>query len=108
MLGYPEELPPTGASYVCSGLSSGSQTGAVKVEGDLDAAIHSGAVETAGAPFEYVDPFDQFDGHQLCSDDPYFYADVSTLKYSYHPDAEGQQAYAQAVYSYMADHPTAP
>jgi hypothetical protein len=108
VLGYPEELPPTGASQICSGVGAASQTGAEQVEGDLNAAI-AAAVSSYGAPFEYVDPYDQFEGHQLCSSDPYFNGlNLIHQSYSYHPNGQGQQAYARAVETYLADHPTAP
>ncbi len=109
VLGYPDVLPPTGAPYICSTLKARDQTAAQKVEGDLNAAIVA-AVKTADASkanvsFEYVDPFIQFDGHELCSPHPYFRGLSRTTRYSYHPNAAGQQAYARAVKAYLVKHP---
>ncbi len=107
VLGYPHEIPAAGAPWSCSSLLSADQTAAVQVESDLNTAI-AAAVTTAGAPFEYVDPWDQFSGHQLCSADPYFRGLSSPTTYSYHPNAAGQAAYAEAVETYLANNPSAP
>jgi hypothetical protein len=71
----------------------------------LNSAIAT-AVSTAGSPFEYVDPFDQFTGHELCSSVSYFNgADAFHPGYSYHPNSQGQAAYANAVETYLTNHP---
>jgi len=108
VLGYPEELPPAGAGYVCTGMTAASQTGAQKVEGDLNADIVA-AVKAAGRPFEHADPYVPFEGHQLCSLHPYFNGLVKTHgSYSYNPNVTGQIAYGQAIETYLAKHPAAP
>jgi Tol biopolymer transport system component len=114
VLGYPEILPPTTASYSCTGLSSGSQTAAKQVEVDLNSAILE-AVADAGSPFEFVaadGTNSPFNGHQLCASDPYFhsvnwvdtYSGVTfgDISYSYHPNAEGQAAYMRLVMQYLS------
>jgi len=118
VIGYPQEIPAAGAPWLnpCSAIDNPDQTAAVQVESGLNTAIHS-AVTSAdttydqspyNVSFEYVDPWDQFSGHQLCGYDPYFNGPSIPVGYSYHPNAEGQAAYSVAVETYLANHPTAP
>lgn len=116
VLGYPRLLPLTSSSFTCSDLSSGSRSGAMQVETDLNGAI-SAAVTSAGSPFEFVDAdavldnvrVSPFAGHELCSSDPDFNAaNALHPEYSYHPNAAGQVAYATLVTQYLSNNPTAP
>ncbi len=114
VVGYPNILPATDVGWPnsCAGdLTTASQDAAKTVESDINAAV-SGAVSTYGAPFEFVDANadgSPFIGHTLCSDDGYFNdVDVDHPKYSFHPNAEGQAAYAALINEYLASNPTAP
>jgi hypothetical protein len=111
--GYPRILPPTGASFTCSELTSGSRSGAMQVESDLNSAI-SAAVATAGGSFEFVDAdatvggvrVSPFAGHELCSEDQYFTPlDTGNPEYSYHPNEAGQTAYAELFLDYLDANP---
>jgi Tol biopolymer transport system component len=113
VVGYPNILPATDVGWpnACAGdLTTASQDAAKTVESDINSAI-STAVSTYGAPFEFVDANadgSPFTGHTLCSDDGYF-NDVSVPpKYSFHPNAEGQAAYAALINEYLRDNPTPP
>ena len=108
VLGYPDPLPPSSDS--CDGVSPDSSTGAQTILGDLNSAIDAAvtSADVDGKPFEYVDPYDQFEGHDLCSEDSYFNGIEFILKYSLHPNVYGQEAYVQAVEAYLRAHPSAP
>lgn len=105
VLGYPYIMPDSGS---CSFLSSGEQTAATNVQTDLNGAIEE-AVTDAGSHFEYVDPNatgSPFDGHQLCTSQPYFNGLVAPdTEYSFHPNADGHTAYAKVVTDYLIAHP---
>ena len=78
----------------------------------LDAVIQQAA---AAAGAHYVDPNPEFDGHQLCGGgDDYFISALhsvtggSSWTNSFHPTAEGQQAYAAAFNGWLAANGTGP
>jgi lysophospholipase L1-like esterase len=57
------------------------------------------AVKTSGSGAEYVSMGDRFSGHDVCQEfDPWFNGGrISPRVYSFHPNAEGQEAMAEAV-----------
>jgi hypothetical protein len=110
VLGYPQLMAldePT-----CEWLDTDEQTASRQVVIDLNSAI-SEAVVTAGEPFEYVTPETVIDnlrtgpfvGHELCTEDSYFNGLTVPFGYSYHPNEEGQAAYAELVSDYLANNP---
>jgi len=63
------------------------------------------AVEGSGSGAEYVSMGDRFDGHDVCQEfDPWFNgANIVNVAYSFHPNAEGQAAMAEAVLSHLGE-----
>ncbi|MCK2215238.1 GDSL-type esterase/lipase family protein [Actinomadura sp. ATCC 31491] len=69
-----------------------------KMNGVIAAAV--ARARQQGAAISFVDPVPAFTGHAICDDDPYVRAvDVTTDGASYHPNPEGQRAYAALVQS---------
>lgn len=83
----------------------------------IDGVVDSGnaeiaaAVETArqhGGHVFYVNVADDFKGHEICGDHPWLYGlklsfheGINLAKGSYHPNREGQTAYARAIAGFL-------
>jgi hypothetical protein len=101
VLGYPYVTPPFGT--LCDsaiGLSDSEEQAARDVADKLNIAVEA-AVQTAGPSFHFVNPnsgLGLFGGHEICTSDPYFFGlNITNRAYSFHPNAEGQAAYAQTL-----------
>lgn len=83
--------------HLTYGVSQSEMT-AINSAGDSLDAIISGAVKTAsgqGIDVQAVDTRPGFAGHEVCSAAPWFNGlDVSNQVYSFHPNALGQQEFA--------------
>lgn len=114
VLGYPRMLPygeSEGSS--CLYLTGDEPSAVADVETGLNTAI-SAAVDRAGASFEFVDAdavynnlrISPFAGHELCSSGSFFNGlDVWNQEYSFHPNEEGQEAYAQLIVQHLSNNP---
>ncbi len=94
VLGYPEfyDLGQTGCGDF---LDAGKQAMLDAASAKLDAAIAAATHTVRG--LGYRDVRAEFRGHQLCDADPWVHGlDLSDINSSYHPTAEGQQAYLAA------------
>jgi PKD repeat protein len=71
---------------------------------ELNSIIAYEALVVAGV--EYVDVSNAFSGHELCAGSSYMNAiDLrAPTKYSFHPNADGQNAFYQTVLSYLQTH----
>lgn len=94
VLGYPEFYDLRQTS--CTDILDASKQAMLDAAADkLDAAIARATHTVRG--FDYRDVRAEFRGHQLCDADPWLHGlDVTDLDSSYHPTAEGQQAYLAA------------
>lgn len=94
VMGYPEfyDVSQTGCSDI---LDATKQAMLNDASAKLDAAIARATRDFRG--FTYRDVRAEFRGHQLCDADPWVHGlDFSDLSASYHPTAEGQEAYLAA------------
>jgi DNA-binding beta-propeller fold protein YncE/lysophospholipase L1-like esterase len=100
VLGYPGIFPSEGHCY---SIGSGELRWFQRVGDALDAAIKS-QVQLASnwrdddPEISFLDVGSSFRGHEACSDDPWVNGlDVLHPPYSFHPNARGQTALAEAV-----------
>lgn len=102
VVGYPQVAPPTGTE--CSGFTDSEKVAARDLDLTLNDAIED-AVARADSGFTYVDPNaigSPFVDHELCTEDPYFLGfNFFEHRFTFHPNAEGQQAYADLIASYL-------
>lgn len=105
VIGYPQVVPAS--SYVsCGGFTfTNSEQDAARAIGTaLNSAIED-AVSRAGTGFTYVDPSatgSPFLGNELCTSTPYFFGvNILEQRFSFHPNADGQEAYATLINSYL-------
>jgi hypothetical protein len=104
VVGYPQVVPAS--SYVsCGGwvFTNSEQDAARAIGTALNSAI-SAAVSRAGSGFTYIDPEasgSPFLGHELCTTNPYFNGVSTPGAFSFHPNAGGEQAYADLIASYF-------
>ena len=115
ILGYPRLMPYAANEGVnCWYLDSDENYAVKNVQQGLNAAISS-AVSRAGSSFEFVNAdanlnnlrISPFAGHELCQSGEYFNGLVlpPNEKYSFHPNEDGQKAYAQLITDYLANNP---
>lgn len=103
VVGYPVMLSSFSFPSDCNLLTPASVGAAEYITAKLNLAIMH-AVSQAGAPFVWVSatkPSSPFYGHPLCSSDSYFNNIKYPVIYSFHPNALGQQAYAEIVKPYI-------
>lgn len=102
VVGYPQVAPPDGTS--CEFLTDSEKDAARDLDVALNDAI-SDAVSRAGSGFTYIDPNGEdspFLGHELCTEDPYFWGvNILQHNFSFHPNGEGMDAYAELIASYL-------
>jgi len=102
VVGYPHILPQQGTTFIpaCSGrVFSGDGLGRIwNLTDSLNDVIFDEVID-AGSQFHYVDTTVEFNGHELCTVSPYFNDAIpfTNQSYWYHPNEEGQKAYARAV-----------
>jgi hypothetical protein len=101
VLGYPQVVPSSGGR--CPDvISPGEQEAIDTVITSLNTKI-SAAVTDAGSGFKFIDPTapgSPFEGHDLCSADPYFFGlNIAEHQFSFHPNANGQIAYTELLAS---------
>jgi lysophospholipase L1-like esterase len=111
VMGYPRLFPESIApnAYCESngflkgfGFVESEMLFANKLVGALNSEVRSAVDNMKGSaagtgPFRYVDAYDAFEGHELCTGDPasnMLTAPVYDLEYSYHPNALGHQLLA--------------
>jgi hypothetical protein len=102
VVGYPEIVPGSGGS--CPPIITGIEQSAIDtVVTSMNNKIRAATVG-AGSQFEFIDATasgSPFDGHDLCSADSYFNSLSWPLQYSFHPNANGQAAYAELIANYL-------
>jgi lysophospholipase L1-like esterase len=101
LVGYPNLIPSRGSSFVkCGWLTDGEKPRVWKLEDALDTALSQAAVD---AGVSYVSIRDALAGHELCTRDswinPIGLARKSHVQQEGHPNADGQEAIAEAVRS---------
>jgi lysophospholipase L1-like esterase len=114
VVGYPQMVPEDFTSGACWWEGSGEHTAIREVVETLNTAIEN-EVEAIGGRFHFVSATEEespFAGGELCRDSP---APGSELfnnlnlsqpdVYNFHPNASGQQAYADLIESYLDQHP---
>lgn len=119
VVGYPQVLPQTvgGLNIDCLWLNGQQEANAIRdVTTHLNTAIKN-EVDDAGSNFHFVSATEAnspFAGHELCTpysgtDPSYFIYPVITpaekQRYSFHPNASGQWAYATLLEDYLYHHP---
>jgi len=105
ILGYPQLMPPDDGVWPnCLLFSDEEKRAAREVLGDLNYQIHQ-AVERAGDHFEFVaadGSTSPFNGRHLCNGGSYFFgASLPDKNVSFHPNAQGAQAFADLVGGYL-------
>jgi lysophospholipase L1-like esterase len=98
-VGYPRLTPAAGAERdePCRWLSPAEQTAAAAIIEHLDDAIEAAVEATDVDDVTFVDTFETFAGHELCSDDPWVNDVISFDGGRAHPTARGYEAMAAAV-----------
>jgi lysophospholipase L1-like esterase len=99
-VGYPRLTPAPGQSTgdTCGWITSDAEQDAIAgIVGALDGAIEAAVDRTTIDDVAYVDAFDTFAGHELCTDDPWVNDVVSFDSGRAHPTAAGYEALADAV-----------
>lgn len=113
VVGYPRIIPYTNQEVVCSVLDEDEQVAAQQVTVALNQAIDD-AVDRADNRFEYVHADHVLNGvrvspfatHEFCTEDSYFNGvDLVNREYSLHPNANGQEAYATLITTYLTNNP---
>ena len=105
VVGYPMMLSSSSDLVDCNNVTVYSRRAAEYIIAKLNLTIMY-AVKAAGSQFTYVSaskPNSPFNGHPLCSSISYF-NDVAlppNVVYSFHPNALGQQAYAEIIKPYL-------
>lgn len=109
VIGYPRIMPYDDGTWLnCSYLSPEEQVAIRRVTTGLNSAIAT-AVQGRGYPFEFVDAdlildsvrVSPFAGHELCSAEGYFNGASLPKIYSFHPNTQGHQAYADLIKRYL-------
>lgn len=115
VIGYPQLVPDTWVSTTagCWWLQPDELPAIREVTSALNVAIKN-EVDAVGGNFHFVSPEatdSPFIGHELCrnTSDPepsYFlnYDSGAPQVYTFHPNDLGQQAYAELIKSYLAEH----
>jgi hypothetical protein len=114
VLGYPQLFPDDAHLARCPGLVRAFYTRRVqrflRLAGDkLEAVL---AQSASNARFQFVPVAGIFDGHEVCTRDPWIIplrlrpSQIIKLRSpldlgSFHPNADGQSAYARALRSYI-------
>ena len=113
VVGYPQIFPSENADDDCTWGTAPPTTQRPIEQAELDelrSTINSlnqrieNAVDAAGEHVHYVDPAPYFNGHEICSESPWFYNAISNTEdfvFSFHPNELGQEAYARAVLNEM-------
>jgi len=115
VVGYPYVI--TQASWndrgvgICSDFDEDEAIAAETIVSKLDTVIETAVTDFDDSRFVYVDPLatgSPFLGHELCRNGSYFNG-IETSgalggddAYVFHPDTNGQQAYADLIRSYMS------
>ena len=109
VVGYPRMMPYDDGTWPnCSYLPQDDRAAIRLVTTNLNTKVAQ-AVGAKGYPFVFVDAdlvldslrVSPFANHELCSSDGYFNGIVVPTGYSFHPNAQGQQAYATLIKRYL-------
>ncbi|HEX7483742.1 MAG TPA: SGNH/GDSL hydrolase family protein [Candidatus Saccharimonadales bacterium] len=112
VVGYPHII--TQASWadrgigICSDFDQDEAIAAENIVSKLNDVIQTAVTDFDDSRFVYVDPLETgspFLGHELCRGGAYFNgteAGLSNPVYVFHPNANGQQAYAELIKSHMS------
>lgn len=116
VVGYPQLLPTSTFNTViagCSWLNGGRELRAIRnVTTLLNTAIKNETV-AAGSNFRFVSATETdspFAGHEICkTGNTWYFYNVVALPldkqiYTFHPNAQGQQAYATLIKDYIVEH----
>ncbi len=100
VVGYPQVAPEPGGT--CTFFTDSEKTAARNLVTALNAKALAAVqdLQNTDADFEFVDPTQTgspFIGHELCTDNSYFNDVEWPTNYSFHPNADGQAAYAQLI-----------
>ncbi|MBL7501224.1 SGNH/GDSL hydrolase family protein [Frankia sp. CNm7] len=101
VVGYPE-LIPNRSDNICKWLDNNERQQLTGLNNDLNRVARRAAHEVG---VEFLSLNGVFDGHQICTTDAWVYPVAVTgagLQASAHPNAQGQQAIADAVYKDLA------
>ncbi len=113
-VGYPEFFAEKGIGGLldrCNGVKVVDQQWAVQQIKRINAIVQRNALRNG---FQFVDPSPYFDGHELCSDDEWFFPALRSIvplelhPAAFHPTPAGQQAIAEAVLDVLQDDPSPP
>jgi lysophospholipase L1-like esterase len=102
VVGYPDLIPSWGETNGCSWLNASNRSQLSSLNSDVNRAAQRSA-RSAGVDFVSLDQV--FRGHELCTSDSWLYPvglGGAGLDASAHPNSLGQQAIADAVYSYLS------
>jgi hypothetical protein len=113
VVGYPQLLPTVSAN--CDWLNSQNETNAIRdVTTHLNTAVRNEVTEIDYG-FDFVSATESnspFIDHELCRPSSstgaaYFFGPMlaPSVNYSFHPNADGQQAYKQLISDYLSSHP---
>ncbi|MEV0898456.1 SGNH/GDSL hydrolase family protein [Actinoplanes sp. NPDC049802] len=98
VLGYPHLVADPGAPGVSCESLTGPHRKALNEGADALVEVIKGRV-TAQDGFTFVDVREAFKGHEACTEDPWIHAVGDDLSESFHPTADGYQAYLKALVS---------
>lgn len=110
--GYPRLFSLEEGNVGCNPFISVAESDWIDELVDRGNAAISAAVKAArqsGGHVFYVNVADDFDGHEICSDEPWLYGlmpsfheGLNFIKGSYHPKPQGQHAYAEAIAAFLS------
>ncbi len=95
VVGYPHLVSRPGAGPACGPLSDGKRGSLNAAADTLAEVIRNRAARHSG--FTFVDGRAVFAGHEACSAEPWIHALAQNAAESFHPTADGHQAYADAL-----------
>lgn len=116
VVGYPQLVPSTwvSTSAGCWWLQPGELPAIREITQSLNTAIKN-EVDAVGGDFHFISATaagSPFTGHELCRDTsdtvPNYFNNVvlgGPDEYTFHPNEQGQQAYADLIKAYLAQHP---
>ena len=102
VVGYPDLVPTWGEKNTCGWLNTTNRSQLSSLNSDINRAARR-AARTADVGFVSLDR--ALKGHELCTSDSWLYPvgiHLSGTDGSAHPNAQGRQAMADTVYSYLS------
>nr|GID88813.1 hydrolase [Actinoplanes derwentensis] len=95
VLGYPHLVAAPGKSGVSCEQLTDARRKALNEGADSLVELIKGRAEAA--EFTFVDVREAFKGHEACTEEPWIHAVGDDLSESFHPNADGYQAYLKAL-----------